>query len=63
MYNKHLSDCGRAKDIQLPNIWLVKYPSKLLFGTDMFKFETCFSLTHIYKDVSVQKLNFKFKST
>jgi hypothetical protein len=38
-------------------------PSKLLLWTDMFTFDTCLRFTHTYKDVNVQKINFKFQST
>ena len=40
-----------------------KSPSKLLFGTDMFPFDTRLSFTHTYKVLNVQKITFKFKST
>jgi len=41
----------------------IKCPSKLLFVTDMFKFDICLLFTHKYKDVNVLKITFKFKST
>jgi len=53
MYN-HLSACGRAKNIQLPNT-LVKFRSKLRFGTDMFTFDTCLRFTLTFKDINVQR--------
>jgi len=53
MFQKHTA----AKHIS------TKSPSKLLFGTDMFTFDTCLRFTHMYKDVNVQKITFNFKST
>jgi hypothetical protein len=63
MYNNHLSACGRAKNIQLPNTYVVKCPSKLICGTEKFTFDICLRFTHTYMDVNVQKINFNFKST
>jgi hypothetical protein len=40
-----------------------KCPSKLLLGTDMFKFDICLRFTHTYKDVNFQKITFNFKIT
>jgi len=39
-----------------------KFPSKLLFGTDMFTFDTRLHFTHTYNVVNVQKITFNFKA-
>jgi len=44
-------------------IQVLKLPSNLLFGTDMFTFDTRLHFTHTYKFINVQKKTFKFIST
>jgi len=62
MYNNHLSACRRAKNMRLPSTKVVKCPSKLLYGTDMFTFDTYLRFKLTYKYINVRKVSFNFKS-
>ena len=52
----HFSAFESAKNLHLPNTYVLKLPSKLLFGTDMFTFDTRLRFTRTYKAVNFQKI-------
>ena len=60
--NYFLSRKSAKKNIHLPNTKVLKFPSKLQFGTDMFTFNARLRFTHTYKFVNVQKKTFNLKT-
>jgi len=63
MCNNHFSARESAKIEHRSTTQVLNLPSNLLFGTDMFTFDTRLRFTHTYKVVIVRKYTYNFKST
>jgi len=59
----HFSARESAKNKHMPKTQVMKVLSNLLFGTDMFTFDTRLPFKHRNIVVNVQNKTFNFKST